>query len=274
MAAPHRLGLGEYFGDSIRRRQASGFVVTENRFASGLVIPEHEHAYAHFTMVLEGGFTERYGEHSLDCPSGSLLIVPAARVHSDEIWPAGAHTLSVELSNRVAERVNDATGVMREPEVLGGSQIQQRATRLYAEFHSVEPASLLALEAIAMDILVLISRARAKPDTDGPHWMPALMGALHRDPSANPSLSELAQAIGVHESHLARTFRRIHGCTIGEYVRWLRLEDAKKVLRDGALTVAEIGVEAGFYDQAHFSRAFRSAYGMSPSAYRKTFGGR
>jgi AraC family transcriptional regulator len=271
MAAPQKLGLGEYFGASIRRRQASGFVVTENRFDPGLKIPDHEHAYAHFTLILEGGFSERYGDLAFDCPAGSMLLVPAGRVHSDEIWATGAHTVSVEMSTKLTARVNETTGVLREPSVLTGAQIQQRAARLQAEFHSVDPASLLALESIAMDILVMASRSQPKTDSDGPHWMPAVMHALHEHPRTSLSLGELSDLAGVHESHLARTFKRVHGCSIGEYVRWLRLEETKKDLRDTARTVADIGIDAGFYDQAHYSRAFRAAYGISPSGYRKTF---
>src|SRR5438045_3380890 len=101
MAAPQKLGLGEYFGSSIRRRKASGFVVTENQFPGGMSITLHEHAYTHFTIVLAGGLTEHYHSVALDCAPGSLLIVPPSSAHTDEVWSVGAHTLGVELSPKL-----------------------------------------------------------------------------------------------------------------------------------------------------------------------------
>jgi AraC family transcriptional regulator len=270
MAAAQRLGLGEYCGSSIRRRQANGFIITENSFENGLDIPLHEHVYAHFTVVLSGGFTEFYPGATLECPPGSILLVPAGRQHRDQIWPGGAHTLGIELSPKLYQRVDEATGVLREPRVT--TEAQRKIDRIYAEFRSVDPASLLAIEALCMDVLVTIARAQTKNDATEPTWMPGLMEHLHQCFRDNISLAQVAEAAAISESHLARTFRRAHGCTVGEYIRWLRLEETKTELRDSTKSVAEIGVEAGFYDQAHYSRAFRAAYGVSPSAYRKTFG--
>src|ERR1044071_8102935 len=108
MAAAQRLRLGEDCGSSIRRRQANGFIITEKSFSHGLDIPLHEHMYAHFTVVLGGGFTEFYPEATLECPAGAILLVPAGRQHTDQVWPAGAHTLGVELSPKLHARVDDA----------------------------------------------------------------------------------------------------------------------------------------------------------------------
>ena len=86
-------------------------------------------------------------------------------------------------------------------------------------------------------------------------------------------MATLAKIAGVHPTHLARTFRRLHGCTVGDYVRWLRLEKAKGALSATEKSVALVAVESGFYDQAHFCRLFKAAYGMTPSEYRASRSG-
>jgi AraC family transcriptional regulator len=80
-------------------------------------------------------------------------------------------------------------------------------------------------------------------------------------------LSDLATIAGVHPSHLARTFRRNHGCAIGDYVRQLRVERGAALLKEQHLSLAEVAIACGFHDQSHFTRVFRNAFGISPGRY-------
>ena len=74
---------------------------------------------------------------------------------------------------------------------------------------------------------------------------------------------------GVHPVHLARTFRREYGVTVGEYARALRLDWAQALLSDPDLSLAEVAAGAGFADQSHFTRAFRAYAGVTPGRYRE-----
>jgi AraC family transcriptional regulator len=82
-------------------------------------------------------------------------------------------------------------------------------------------------------------------------------------------LSGLAQSVGVHPVTLARAFRHAFGCTVGEYVRSLRIERAAHQLAQTELSLAEIALGAGFSDQSHFSNLFRHHTGLSPSKFRR-----
>jgi AraC family transcriptional regulator len=79
----------------------------------------------------------------------------------------------------------------------------------------------------------------------------------------------LAQSVGVHPVTLARAFRRAFGCTVGEYVRSLRIDRATHQLAQTELSLAEIALEAGFSDQSHFSNLFRRHTGFSPFRFRQ-----
>jgi AraC family transcriptional regulator len=263
------MNLGEYFGDAVRRRQAFGFAFTENRFRAGLVIPHHKHTLTHLTCVLEGSFVEEYAGLRLECQAGSVLVVPKDRVHEDRIGSQGAHTLSVEMGPNTMQRIDDSVNLFSEPLVLSGPQIARQIERLYHEFHARDDASLLAIAGITLDLIVTAERRLDQGEAPGRNWLEELLEELHRDSAADASLGQLAQRFGIHEAHMARAFRRRHGCSIGEYVRWLRLEKSKIALSSTRATVSEVAAESGFYDQAHFSRAFKKQYGVSPAAYRK-----
>ena len=83
-----------------------------------------------------------------------------------------------------------------------------------------------------------------------------------------PSLGEIATEVGLHPSHLARTFRAHVGESIGEHGRRLRLEWAAERLVCSDEGLAEIAGRAGFSDQSHFTREFKRRFGVAPGRYR------
>jgi AraC family transcriptional regulator len=95
-----------------------------------------------------------------------------------------------------------------------------------------------------------------------------LIRARFADP---PRLDSIAEEVGVHPVHLAREFRRAYGCSIGEWVRHLRVEYACQALSSSTLPLATIAATAGFADQSHFTRVFRLLTSVTPSVFRKNF---
>jgi AraC-like DNA-binding protein len=83
-----------------------------------------------------------------------------------------------------------------------------------------------------------------------------------------PGIKELARTLGISPSHLRARFRASCGVSIGRHLRRLRLEEACGLLRLGPQRVSEIAEQCGFASIYSFSRAFRTAYGVSPLAYR------
>jgi len=80
--------------------------------------------------------------------------------------------------------------------------------------------------------------------------------------------AELEAVTGLTRYELARQFRAHHGTSPYRYLLMRRLEHARKALRGGSAPLAELALDAGFADQAHFTRAFRTAYGLTPARYR------
>jgi AraC family transcriptional regulator len=75
----------------------------------------------------------------------------------------------------------------------------------------------------------------------------------------------------VHPTTLARAYRRAYGCTVGERVRSLRLDYAARRLLDGGRPLSDVALDAGFYDQSHFTRAFQRQFRMTPLQYRRHY---
>lgn len=78
---------------------------------------------------------------------------------------------------------------------------------------------------------------------------------------------ELESLTGLTRYDLARQFRMVLGTTPHRYLLMRRLELARELIHGGRPLV-EVALDTGFADQAHFTRAFRSAFGLTPARYR------
>jgi two-component system, response regulator YesN len=83
------------------------------------------------------------------------------------------------------------------------------------------------------------------------------------------SLSHIADTLGVHPSHLSRTFKRELGMTLTDYVNKLRIEEAKYVLDQGNASVTEAALSVGYNDPNYFSKVFTKLEHVTPHDYRK-----
>ena len=81
-------------------------------------------------------------------------------------------------------------------------------------------------------------------------------------------LAEIAQ-LSVH--HFARAFRQTLGIPPHNYIVQRRVEHAQQMLRNTDLPLSEIAIVAGFTDQSHLARHFRTITGVSPSLARHRF---
>jgi len=77
-------------------------------------------------------------------------------------------------------------------------------------------------------------------------------------------LSDLAKLCQLSESQLLRQFKRKTGITPYAWLARLRLEKALQLLKAGSVST-QVCYQVGFYDQAHFIKAFNRAYGLTPS---------
>ena len=92
---------------------------------------------------------------------------------------------------------------------------------------------------------------------------------MHEHYMEELDIGSLADSLGFHSAYLTRLFNRYVGETPLKYLTGLRIEEAKKLLRDSTLSIADIGERVGYPDQFHFSKTFRKTTGMNPSAFRR-----
>lgn len=96
----------------------------------------------------------------------------------------------------------------------------------------------------------------------------SMLSFIHRHYAEKLTVTQIANAVGVSEREVTRSFRKDLNQTPIEYLISYRLNEAKKLLAESSLTITEICYQCGFSDSAYFGKVFRRAYGIAPSAYR------
>jgi PAS domain S-box-containing protein len=107
---------------------------------------------------------------------------------------------------------------------------------------------------------------------DRHHRLQAAVDLARRRFADPVRVSELADAAGMSLPQLDRALRRAIGLSPKQLLLRARLDEAMRRLEDGAIPIATIATECGYYDQSSFTRQFRRATGMTPAAYRHAAG--
>ena len=152
-------------------------------------------------------------------------------------------------------------------------------------------AALLGLTAIATTIIVRRRRRKVTPPADQKPAAPRQslnVGEVEMDPEwdkdfveqvtkvieaniSNPdfSVEELSQQMCMHRTSLYKRLVALTGMSPNQLIRQVRLEVACQYLTRSPLQVSEIAYRVGFGSPKIFTRHFKEAYGMSPSAYQQ-----
>ena len=83
------------------------------------------------------------------------------------------------------------------------------------------------------------------------------------------TLGRIANEFYISSAHLARTFKKVTGLTLIEYLNIVRTNEARKLLRGNNYSISEIALAVGYGSITHFERVFKKASGYTPSTYRK-----
>lgn len=146
---------------------------------------------------------------------------------------------------------------------------QRIAQRIQGELQRPTPGGDFLLVSCLTELVARFMNAARTEDVSPSHAIVRhALDLLDKKFAAPLSLDEVARSVGTNRSTLGRLFRHHVGVSVGEYVRDRRLEWAYRQLTDSNTKIAVIASAAGFADQAHFCRCFKTRYGVTPSSLR------
>jgi YesN/AraC family two-component response regulator len=84
------------------------------------------------------------------------------------------------------------------------------------------------------------------------------------------SLDDIAKQANLSKYHFSRVFKKLTGLSPMEFVKLLKINKAKELLRKKDLPVLSVAVEVGYFDLRTFERMFKKYTGVTPTAYRRS----
>jgi malate dehydrogenase (oxaloacetate-decarboxylating) len=126
------------------------------------------------------------------------------------------------------------------------------------------------------EVIELVRDRNGGPFRSSPHrgglapWqLRRILDHLDRNLANDVCLSELAALVGLSQAHFSRQFKISTGLPPHRYRLAIRIERAKQQLLQGDLSLKEIALRCGFFDQGHLSKAFRRIVGVSPGTWQR-----
>ena len=261
------LAAGSYFGETVSSLRAGRFLLTETVYPAGARIGRHRHQHGYLCLVRHGTYQEDVASDLRSCQPLTVAFHPPDETHRQRMDEREVRSFNIDLP---ADWLNSVLPEKRAWAAEPGTRASWVASRIWEGF---ERGNAPTEEALARRLRELIDIGDpGEPAPLGPAWLDEVRARLDRDVDRSLSLGDLAGAAGVHPVHLAASFRRRVGSTVGDYRRQRRVAQACVELAAGERSLVEVGLAAGFCDQAHFARTFKRYTGLTPGRFRALYG--
>lgn len=249
-----------------RHHRVDSLILVEHVYPKMAARGQHTHSWFHVTLVQRGYYARVHGSREEVYSPGTLSLLPNEDEHSDQYAP-GSKCLHLAVLDSVRERlpVRGEVATHTIPPLLAATF----CAALQHEFEHCDTDSALILELLLADLLSSYAGLRSDRSRFKPDWLGRVIDYLDDTFTEAWGLKELAGHAGVHPVHLCRSFREHFYCTLGQYIRSLRLLRARQLIADGSASLAEIAALCGFADQSHLQREFKKVVGTSPALYRR-----
>jgi len=254
------------FGSVLRGMQWEDLSVEEALMRPGHAVGAHRHDGAQIYFVLEGDYEERQQGTAHRLGPGAAWFRPPRACHENAVVGDGpVLTLIITIEGERLTRLQQASGQSMPLHSVVLNEVRGEIVR---ELRAGDANAATALEGWTLVLLSQAQRMLASGDTRAPEWLADAVRFIERCYRSPLSLASIARHVAVHPATLAAAFRRYHRRSVGEWIRDLRLRYAHEALVSTNRPIKEIALEAGFYDQAHFGRHFKTRFGTSPAAVR------
>ena len=142
---------------------------------------------------------------------------------------------------------------------------------LYIVHHAKEsPFHLIGHLYLFLDYLTQSAKSKKLVQSSkmSDYYIKEAINYIEQNFQNNITIEDIAAVCGINRSYFGKIFRNSIGRSPQEFLMNYRMVKATELLKLTSLSIAEIGSAVGYENQLHFSRAFKTVYGVSPREWR------
>ena len=259
------LNKGVYSGKVSEFSQSDGLIADVTSYFKGDNTDfAHSHENSHISFILEGGNLEKRKNGEFERTPGQVMFFNSGEVHQSitKIFPSRNINLEIEPSFL---RDNSITESAINRAITKNPNAKFIMLKVYRE---ISAGDKFSDSSIRMLLLNLIGSA-PKDTSREPAWVKTVSELLNDRWNEKLTLRDLAKATNIHPVTISKYFPKYFSCTLGEYLRKLKIEKSVYLIKATSLSLTEIAYECGFSDQSHFTRTFKKLTGFLPNIYEK-----
>lgn len=265
-----KLEHGKYLGKNSRTFHMDGLIVSKTTYQEKVFEGWHFHENNHLSFILEGGNRECRKNGEMAVIPGSIMLYHSGEWHrnSNTQHPSQNINLEIEDSFLTHYGASFTAGPHNELNIF-----QARATLTAIKiYHDCLAADQHSTPSIHQQLLALLQTAgdSSQPEKQLFAGRSGKVIELLQDRwNETISLQDLSVITQLHPVTVSRHFSAYFNCSLGEYMRKIRVQKALSLIRQTDQPFTTIAYECGFFDQSHFIRAFREQTGFLPKDFRK-----
>lgn len=260
------LSKGKYMGKVAKKLNVGGNIFsTTYYFENNENCDWHYHENPHISFIFEGeDYSESIYSSSNKSFENGVTFYHAGEKHRWVKQGPFSKSANIELGSGFYNKNN-----------LSESQLNAAITRsidtkflmlkIQQEILLNDQTSSTCIQTLLFE---LVSQSNKTFGNATPKWVSRLDEILDDRWNENLSLKELSIETGVHPITISKHFRKYFSCTLGEYLRKLKVNKSISLIKNSDLTLTDIAFQCGFSDQSHFTRTFKSYVGFLPKNFR------
>lgn len=236
----------------------------------------HTHDEWMIGLIHAGVKSFRRGRQSECATPNSLIVVNPGemhtghRAHGEELIYAALYVPQAAIT-KILTRCRRESPMVTQP-VVNDQEIWRRFAAAHGSVMSGDDA-VGAEEAMILGVSLLFTRYGSDPleryEATCSKAIKRSLEFLEAHACDRVGLEDVSAAAGVTACHLVRLFQQHIGLTPYAYLTQIRIAKSQRLLRLGT-PVAQVALDVGFADQAHFTKRFKQLTGATPAHYARS----
>ena len=279
-------------------RHSDFFCFISNYEANGehlAVIEPHYHSYMELIYVLSSEVKITLKDQTFAAKSGELWVILPGEIHSFErkrgckyvciqVDPKfllsgmitssemgrymSLHNIVKPESHRVTSRELDNTDIPKSIKSLVMAYDEQKHFHRLRIRNELTKITLFILDRWEDEYF---SKPFPSQEEEKIKKIAPVLELVEREYKSNLKAEELAKSIGMSNSYFSRSFSNAVGMGFTEYINYLKINEAERLIVTTDFSVEQIAREVGFSNTSYFITKFKQQFSISPKKYRQNY---